>query len=314
MMDNRQTLKRVLFLLVRVLLAVMAMFVAYMLSTTVMGDTNIVMTPEESRQAGRALVLVSFVSALLLSVLILRSGWSGLRLVGALIVIVFGIETFMTQIETLYFNSAVQMETVAVLGIVAAGGVRALVFAPLAVFIFGKMRNPERPAETNSQMARTGWGKRIASLAVIYVVVYFVFGYFVAWQWEEVRLFYSGTAEIKPFLSHFWDLFVKEDPLIVPFQIVRGALWATLAFVIAGMMKSPQWEVALAVAFAFAVLVALPIGVFPNPYMPPEVRQAHFVELSTSMLLFGAIAGWALHQKGSSSVSNSRRVSAASNA
>ena len=48
----------------------------------------------------------------------------------------------MTQIETLYFNSALQMGTDEFVGIVAAGALRTLVFAPLAVLIFGKMKNP----------------------------------------------------------------------------------------------------------------------------------------------------------------------------
>lgn len=48
-------------------------------------------------------------------------------------------------------------------------------------------------------------------------------------------------------------------------------------------------------ALAFAMLVALPIGLFPNPYMPPMVARAHFIELLCSILLLGAIAGWMLH-------------------
>jgi hypothetical protein len=32
--------------------------------------------------------------------------------------------------------------------------------------------------------------------------------------------------------------------------------------------------------------------IFPDPFMPPMVRQAYFFELSLSMLTYGAIAGW----------------------
>jgi len=48
-------------------------------------------------------------------------------------------------------------------------------------------------------------------------------------------------------------------------------------------------------ALTFAVLLSLPIGLFPNPYMPPMVRQAHFYGLASPMLVFGGIAGWVLH-------------------
>jgi len=128
----------------------------------------------------------------------------------------------------------------------------------------------------------------------LYVVVYFMFGYFVAWQWDETRLFYSGTTAIKPFFTHFWDLF-RTDPIILPFQVLRGALWTALATLIVRMMKARRWEASLSVALTFAVLLSLPLGLFPNPYMPPMVARSHFFEVSSSMLLFGGIAGWILH-------------------
>jgi hypothetical protein len=282
-------------LLLRLALACIAMFVAYFLGTMAFGDTSVTMTPEEASQAGLGVILVSVIDALVLSFLILRSRWHGLRLIGAVMLVHFGVETFMAQIETLYFNSALQMGTDMFVGIVAAGAVRALVFAPLAVLILGKMKRPAQPPKTRAATGLARWGRRFAVLAVFYVVVYFAFGYFVAWQWAEARLFYSGTTEIKPFFTHFWDLFFKEDPVIIPFQLVRGALWAALALAIVRTMRSRRWEAALAVALTFAALLAVPLGVFPNPYMPPMVRQAHFFEILSSMLLFGGVAGWVLH-------------------
>ena len=288
-------IKRTSILLFRLALAFIAMLVAYILSTMVIGETNIIMTPEEASQAGRALIFVSLINALVLSFLILRSPWHGLKLVGAVILVHFGVETFMAQIETLYFNSAVQMEISMLVAIIAAGALRALIFAPLAVFIFGKMKKSVQPEEKRAAAVPSEWGKRFAALAVFYVVVYFMFGYFVAWQWEETRLYYSGTTAIKPFFTHFWDLFLIEDPSIIPFQLLRGALWTSLAMTIVRMMKANRWEVSLAVAFTFAVLLSLPLGLFPNPYMPAMVARSHFFEISTSMLLFGGIAGWVMH-------------------
>jgi len=286
--------KQTSLLLLRLVLAFIAMLIAYILSTMVIGQTNTIMTPEEASRAGQALFLVSLIDALVLSYPILRSRWHGLKLIGAVSLVHFGVETFMAQIETLYFNSAIQMGTAEFVGIVAAGALRALIFAPLAVFIFGKIKKSLQPEEKRAAAAPSEWGKRFAALALLYVVVYFVFGYFVAWQWAETRLFYSGTTAIKPFFTHFWDLF-RTDPVILPFQVLRGALWTTLAIAIVRMMKAKRWEASLAVALTFAALLSSGIGLFANPYMPPLVRQAHFFELSSSMLVFGGIAGWVLH-------------------
>jgi hypothetical protein len=49
------------------------------------------------------------------------------------------------------------------------------------------------------------------------------------------------------------------------------------------MMNAKRWESALAVALVFAGLLSSGIGLFPNPYMLPIVRQSHFYELLSSM-------------------------------
>ena len=286
-------IKRASILLSRLALAFIAMLIAYTLSTMVIGETNAIMTPEEMSQATRALIIVSLIYSLVLSFLILRSPWYGLKLMGAIIIVQFGVETFMAQIETLYFNSAIQMETAMLVSIVAAGALRALIFAPLAVFILGKMKKSAHPKGERVAAVPSDWGRRFAALTLLYVVVYFVFGYFVAWQWAETRLFYSGTTAIKPFFVHLWDLF-RTDPIILPFQVLRGALWTALAILIVRVMKARRWETSLAVALTFAALLSLPL-LFPNPYMPPAVAWSHFFEVSSSMLLFGGIAGWVMH-------------------
>lgn len=287
--------KQILLLIVRLGLAFVAMFVAYTAGFMVIGDTGVVMTPEEAARAGQGLLLVALVDALMLSFLVIRSPWRGLKLVVALFTVHFGVETFMAQIETLYFNAAVQMENAMLIGILAAGALRAAIFAPLAVLIFGKIRPLPVDERTPTPPLPSKWIRRFVALSVFYVIVYFLFGYFVAWQWEATRLYYTGSTEIKPLFVHFSDLFLREDRLIIPFQLMRGALWTGLALLIVRMIIAKRWEAALAAGLTFAILLALPLALFPNPYMPPLVAQSHTVELVTSMLLFGGVAGWVLH-------------------
>ena len=289
-------IRKAALLLFRLALVSIAMAIAYILSTVVMGQADIELTPEEASRAAMALPLVSVINALALSYPIARSRWHGLKLIAAVLLVQFGVETFMTQMETLYFNAAVQMGGAELAGMVAGGALRALIFAPLAVLIWGKMRKTAHAGGSARTTTRAEWGKRFAALSVLYFVVYFSFGYFVAWQWAEARLFYSGTTAIKPFLTHFRDLF-RTDPAIIPFQILRGALWTSLAAVIVGMIDARRWQASLAVALVFTALMASGIGLFPNPYMPPMVRQAHFYELLSSMLVYGGIAGWVVYGK-----------------
>lgn len=289
-------IKNALSLLARLILTSIAMLIAYILSTLVISQTGIPMTPEEASWAGQALFIVSTLNALVLAYPILRSDWHGLKLIGAVFIIQFGVETFMTKIETLYFNSSLQVTADEMLELIASGALRALIFTPLAVLFLGKLKNSGQPGDAKAALKLSEWGWRLATLALLYPIIYFVFGYYVAWQWEETRLLYSGTTAILPFRTHFQDLF-SSDPYIVPFQIMRGALWAGLAMLIVNMMKAKRWESALAVALIFAGILSSGIGFFPNPYMPPVVRQSHFYELISSMLLFGGIAGWTLDRK-----------------
>jgi ABC-2 type transport system ATP-binding protein len=283
-------MKKCILLLVRFVLVSFAMSVAYMASTVLIGHTDTPMTVEETRRGDMALFLVSTINALVLSFPILRSKWHGWKLVGMVIFVQFGVETLMTQTETLYFNRALQMDAQVIVGLTASGALRALIFAPLAVLFLGKMKKSGQLAK-QGDLGISGWGWRFATMVVIYPVVYFLFGYFVAWQWEETRLFYSGTTAILPFFTHFQGFF-HADRNILLFQLLRGALWTALAWLIVWMMNGKRWEVSLAVALIFAGLLCSGVGLFPNPYMPPLVRQSHFYEILSSMLLFGGVAGW----------------------
>ena len=289
-------IKKFLVLLVHLILASVAMSIAYIVSTFFISSPEPTMTPEEASWAGIALFLVSIINALVLSYPILRSQWYGLKLIGAVFLVQFGVETFLTQIESLYFNRILQITPSEMIGLVLSGAIRALIFAPLAVWFLGRMKGTAKPEEKIPVLPVSAWIWRFAGLTVLYPIIYFLFGYYVAWQWEDTRLFYTGTRDILPLITHFREGFAS-DPYFIPFQLMRGALWTTFAMLIVNMMKAKRWESALAVALIFAGLLSSGIGLFPNPYMPPMVRQSHFYEILSSMLLFGGVAGWTLYRR-----------------
>jgi hypothetical protein len=263
-------------------IAFVVMLVSIVVSAALI-DTGVRLPTEEASQSGPALLIVSLIDSLVLGYIILRSRWYGVKLIAAVAVVHFGVQTFMSQIETLYFIGALKMPLDMVLRIIAMGLLRAVIFAPIAVILLGKFHGTAS-AENRPRLAfpLPEWLKRFAILAIVYVIVYFAFGYFVAFQWAEARDYYAGTF--------------SNDISLPLFQILRGAMWAALALPIVKMMKGQVWETCLAVGLVFAVLLASGV-IFPNPFMPPMVRQAHFFELSSSMLAYGAIAGWVWARK-----------------
>ena len=120
-------------------------------------------------------------------------------------------------------------------------------------------------------------------IIVIYVIIYFTFGYFIAWKSAAVRAYYGGHdpgsffAQIASVLRH--------QPSLVLLQVVRALLWTAIAWPVVRMMRGKWWEAGLAVALVFAVASSQLL--LPNPLMPYEVRMAHLLETSTSNFLFG---------------------------
>ena len=203
---------------------------------------------------------------------------------GALIfVVVFGVMFFLPQIETVYFNNALQIP-LGVIGATLISGIGVgLVSAKIAVQ-FRRERTPAR----NVSFKTANRMMKIIVLAVLYVILYVVFGYYIAWQSPTVRQFYSGSKSLLPFWAHLRQ---QEMGLFV-LQFVRGMLWTLIGYILAvNLPLASRAERAVVVGLALSIGLAFPILV-PNPYMPWAVRRMHFVELLIENFLFGVIVVW----------------------
>lgn len=246
---------------------------------------------EETAQAGMALLVVSIVNALLLAYPISRSRWHGLKLVGAVLLVFFGIQTFMSQIETMFFGSAFNISSAEMRNIILTGFLTAVFFSFLAVLIMGKIRKPKEEDAPIApfELSAKDWALRLALPPLAYIVLYFLFGYFVAWQSPDVRELYTGSTAIEPFFTHVAST-LQDSFMLLPFQFLRGLMWIGLALVILRMTKGGAWEKAIVVGLLFGLLITTQL-MFPNPYMPAPVRLAHFIETSTSTFLYGVLIG-----------------------
>jgi hypothetical protein len=240
--------------------------------------------PEEVRSTLLALLTISFLNAGVLAFIILRSRWTGWKLIVSLFLVSFGVNTFMPQIETAVFVTRLPPGMLPRLFL--AGAIVAAIFTPLAVLIFGKARSRtnEEYAPTLLNMTANAWIAKLSLIAVAYVIVYFTFGYFIAWQSPAVRAYYGG-GDTGSFITQMTsELYAR--PSLFLLQALRGLLWAALALPIIKMMKGKWWEAGLAVALLFGVVMSSQL-LLPNPLMPRAVRLAHLVETSTSNFLFG---------------------------
>lgn len=239
-------------------------------------------TPADASATLLALLAVSFVHAAVWTYIIRRSRWSGWKLVMTVFLVLYGVDTLLPQIETAYFVTRLPPGMLPRLFI--AGLIVAAIFAPLAVLILGKAKSQaDAGSDSRLNMPTTEWIAKLFVIAILYVFIYFTFGYFVAWKSEAVRVYYGGN-DLGSFVAHIASV-LRSEPLLFLLQVVRGLLWAAIAVPVIRMMRGKWWEAGLAVALLFATASSLLL--IPNPLMPPEVRMAHLVETVTSNFLFG---------------------------
>jgi len=206
----------------------------------------------------------------------------------------FGLETVMGQIETAYFQEAFPLIDGGELGrLFARGALTAAAFVPASAWLVPAAEKTTPLAERWRRVPLGAWAWRVPLLAVLYVLLYLTFGYFVAWRFAEVRQFYSGSTVDVGFWDKLHQLVVTE-PQFLPFQALRGVLWVAFSVPVILVVRGRR-EAAVSLGLLlglFGAQTALPSGFFP-----PMVRLAHFLETTTSTALFGLAVGLTLRAR-----------------
>jgi hypothetical protein len=283
-------MKKTLALAGRFLLLVVVYFICFSGLAGLMLPPAGPISPAESAVILQVSLLVCLLNSIVIGYLVLGSRWSGWKLAGALAFVLFGVVTFMSQIETAVFVRNLPPGFLP--RFVAFGLVFALVIAPLAVLILGKRRGPGPHDDSpQPQLTTTQWITKLSLIAIVYVFLYFSFGYFIAWRNPAVRAYYGGE-DPGSFFSQMLSV-VRNTPWLVPLQILRGLLWTAFAIPIIRMMKGHWWNAALGVALTFSVVMNSQL-LLPNPLMPYEVRMSHLLETATSNFIFAIVLVWLL--------------------
>lgn len=246
-------------------------------------------------QAGAfvALVVASLLNTLVLGYVILRSRWAGWKLLLAIFFVYYTVMTVMPQMETAFFLTSLPPGMLPRLFL--SGAVIAALFSSLSVFILGKRRSDPTESNGHSRLDMTvgEWVGKLSLIVIAYLVIYFTFGYFIAWKNAAVRAYYGGE-DPGSFLAQMSSV-LRDRPLLLLLQAVRAIMWTIIAVPVIRMMKGQWWETGLAVALLFAVASSQLL--LPNPLMPQEVRMVHLIETATSNFLFGwlivlVLRGW----------------------
>lgn len=225
-----------------------------------------------------------------------KSFYSGKKLFINIMILIFGIMSFMTQIETLYFNKTIKMPLLMIL---------ITVFTCAMVGIFSGMFAVKIKEKTKEQIKNEYELKMFSTkknivkfifLSFLYLILYFFFGYFIAWQFPLLRQFYSGSTDILSFWAHMQNQ-IQQDSFLIVFQIFRGFLWTLIGYtLLKGLSIKNHVEKYILMGLLLSVPLAAPLLV-PNDFMPPYIRLGHFFELLIENFLFGVILTYMLSVK-----------------
>lgn len=235
-----------------------------------------------------ALFLVCLLNSVIVVWYVKRTQFSGKELFLRVFIIIFGVMFFMTQIETVYFNGAIKMPWQIIFSTVASGFVVGLASSFYAVKIKRKIVSESQKALLKTKFSFGDFIMKTSILSVVYMIFYFLFGYFVAWQFPVLREYYSGSTNMLSFGNHMLNQ-LNQDPSLIVFQIFRGALWALIGYIVlVGLSTKEKIEKYIIVGLILSVGLSTPLFV-PNEYMPSGVRFGHFFELLIENFLFGVI-------------------------
>ena len=241
-----------------------------------------------------AFVLIAAAHVMVVTLLIAGSQLGGWKLAVVISLAYFGAVTALPQLETWYFLAGRTVDPRLLPRLFLMGVPPAFLFVPFSVWVLGKGRSQIHPEVAPWGAFRVcHWLKRALPLAMLYAVLYWMAGYFIAWQNPQLREFYGQPGPVEPFLSHTFRT-LRDAPLFWVFQLIRGMLWVACATpIVYGSRWGPVTTAAL-VALFFSLPQNLML-LLPNPLMPwASVRLTHLVETASSSFVFGILVAWVL--------------------
>ena len=293
-MKSQFSVKRVFFILLQGLGATLGFVISLMIADVISPLPSFIM--EKVPATGFfsqpvALLFSGVVNAVILLWVARRSSFKGVRLMGQLIGVSFGAQYFQTQIETAYFISAFPLlhGNFVVYNLIWRGLITSAISAILITLIVGGFAKVPRPAthfaiNTDQAVKHSSW------LAVVYLLLYLLFGYYVAWQSQEVRLFYGGPAQLNSAVDQ-WLTALMTMPELPVFQYFRGVIWILCLIPLFKGFSGKRVELVILSALALGLLPTAQLAL-PNPLMPAGVSYYHFWETSISTGIFGALCAW----------------------
>jgi hypothetical protein len=220
----------------------------------------------------QAFLVVNAIHAMFLSVLAERAVARGIHLILLLSITLFFAQSFLLAMEAWYFADNLKISVMTISMGVAQTALIAIAVGLIATLLW---RSPQQDTVSLPKLTKELCIKLLI-VGVLYIFAYFIAGYFIAWAEIDLQAYYGFGTEIN-------------NVELMTFQFLRGFMWGMLALFITAYLKGKTIEQALLVGSIFSVFATAQL-LYPNPFMPWNIRLTHMIEVGTSNFIFGMLA------------------------
>lgn len=252
--------------------------------------------PHDAAAAGLAFLGVCVFNSVLLAMLIgATRSYTGNGRRTALMLYVFVVQFLLPQMETFFFAPEIGIGYDQATAILISGTIVAFATVALAISLYEKLAGSPVSSQPLRISIPNKNKRKFALSAVLLILVgypflYLTFGYFVAWQNEDLRVYYTSSTETKSYLQGFVDAYHDG---VYAFQLLRGAIWIAATIPLTVMLNHRPVVQFLLIGVLSALLPTCLLFI-PNPFMPWGIAMTHFVETSTSNFVWGLMMVWVI--------------------
>ncbi len=204
-----------------------------------------------------------------------------LKLICTVVFVMYGLQTFMIFTEIWYFRDVYSFTGPNIKAFVIQNLITLLITVPVAVWVYGLYNQDILPGKRITFSLKWIW------LALLYVVIYFVFRYTTIRLSDVLRAYYWDDLAMLSFFEFIkinWETYRG----IFFFQATRGFLWIVFSAPVIFWLKIKGKNKLILLILLMAFLPALQLF-NPNPLLNYMVKLAHFLGIAFSNIIYAGL-------------------------
>ena len=228
-------------------------------------------------QAPIQVITFAFVNTLLLSYFVHSSRWTGWKGWATTFTLLYGMVYVLTAAETFFLGSILSANMV--FSMIINGAIISAAFSGALVWAFESKRMQKELGSRRLQMPTREWVWKILALAIVYLVLFMIFGVMVYMPLGTLLDPIAFTSE--------QNIASNASALVFPIELIRGALWTL--FAVPAIIALPfDWK-KTGLVIGLLMTVPLTLSQFLSTTETIGLQIAHSVEIVGANLIFGLL-------------------------